>query len=221
MSQSLKERVAALIRERKFDELAELIARERKIMRYLYRLLYSTEGIMRWRAIEGMGVVARRLAQEDPDAVRNIIRSLFWSINDESGGIGWSAPESIGEIIYHLPAMFGEFASIILSYSDEQMLRRGVVWAAGRIAQAAPDLVRQFIPEFTAFLDDPDPVVRGYILRFLYFAGNGIDLGCHRNLLQDFSPVPVYENGELKETTVAGLAACLVNVNKEQMEIFQ
>lgn len=219
MSLSLKERVTVFARERKYDELAELIARERKMMRYLYRLLYSTEELMRWRAIEGMGVVARRLAQEDPDAVRNIIRSLLWSINDESGGIGWSAPESIGEIIYHLPEMFGEFASIILSYSDEQMLKRGVLWAAGRIAQASPGLVRQFIPEFTAFLADPDPVVRGYVLRFLYFAGSRDGLEYHPNLLRDHSPVPVYENGELKETTVAGLAACLVDIPTGKKEI--
>lgn len=44
---------------------------------------------MRWRAIEGMGAVAHRMAGEDPEAVRNILRNLLWTINEESGGIGW------------------------------------------------------------------------------------------------------------------------------------
>lgn len=209
MSHASKERVIALLEDRKLDELAELVVRKRGIIRYLNRLLYDTEKLVRWRAIEGMGIVADRLAGEDPEAVRIILRNLLWTINDESGGIGWSAPECIGEIIYRRPEMFGEFASIIISFADEQMLRRGVVWAAGRIAQARPDLVREAAQELTAFLDDPDPVVRGYTLRLLSIIGEKPDFARHRHLLVDRNAVPVYENGELKEVTVADLAARL------------
>lgn len=211
MSQASREKVIALLEERKFDELAELVVQKRGTLRYLNRLLYDTAALLRWRAIEGMGLVADRLAGEDPEAVRIVLRNLLWSINDESGGIGWSAPECIGEIIYRRPEMFEEFASIILSYADEEMLRRGVVWAAGRIAQARPDLVREAVPELIVFLDDPDPVVRGYTLRLLDILGERPDSDRHRHLLEDRSAVSVYENGELKEVAVADLAARLVS----------
>ena len=103
-----KDIVIALLEERKLDDLAELVVRKRSTLRYLNRLLYDPVALIRWRAIEGMGVVADRLAGEDPEAVRIILRNLLWSINDESGGIGWSAPECIGEIIYRRPELFPE-----------------------------------------------------------------------------------------------------------------
>lgn len=206
MPRTPKDQVLALLEERKFKELADLVALKRGKIRYLTRLLYETEGRSRWRAIEGMGAVADRLAGEDPEAVRIILRNLLWSINDESGGIGWSAPECIGEIIYRRPEMFKEFASIILSFADEEMLRRGVLWAAGRIAQAGPELVQEEVPGLAAFLDDPDPVVRGYTLRLLAITGIKPGFERYRHLLDDRSAVPVYENGEVFETTVAELA---------------
>lgn len=204
-----KENVVALLEEKQYEQLAEAIINKKSNLRYLNRLLYDPEKLIRWRAIEAMGVMADRLAGEDPEAVRVILRKLLWTINDESGGIGWSAPECIGEIIYRRPDMFAEFASIVLARVDEPMLRRGVLWAAGRIALARPALVREDLPLLTGFVYDADPVVRGYTLRLLDIMGEKIDLQRKIRLLEDRSPVPVYENGLLKETTVAELAARL------------
>lgn len=211
MSHTIKERVYTLIYERKFDELSELVVRKKGLMRYLYRLLYHKEKIVSWRSIEGIGVVVDRLAVEEAEVARNIIRSLLWSINDESGGIGWHAPECIGEIIYHRPVMFEEFASIIISFVNEQMIRSGVIWAAGRIAQAAPDLVRGAASQLIVFLDDSDSLVRGYTLRYLNIIGGRIDLKSYNNLMSDRVIIPVYENGQIKETTIADLAASLLH----------
>jgi len=60
-----------------------------------------------------------------------------------------------------------------------------------------------------AFLDDPDPVVRGYTLRLLIIMEERPDLARYRHLAEDRSAVPVYENGELQEVTVADLTARL------------
>jgi len=209
MSRAEKEIVIALLEGRRLEELAEMVAGKRSSLRYLNRLLYDRSNLLRWRAIEGMGAVADRLAREDPEVVRNIIRNLFWSINEESGGIGWSAPECIGEIIYRRPDLFHEYTSMVLSFAGEGMLRRGVLWAAGRIAQARPELGREAAPEIIGYLDDPDPVVRGYTLRFLGIIGDKSDFELHRHLLEDRSAVPVYENGLLTEVTIADLAAAL------------
>lgn len=206
MNRSFKEEAIIFLKERKLNELADVIIKKRSRIKNLLRLLYSTDAILRWRAIEAVGVVVDKLADKDHEAARNIIRSLFWSINDESGGIGWSAPECIGEIIYRRPVDFKEFASIIISFTDEEMLLPGVLWAAGRIAQADPELVREFVPELVRYIDNPNPVVRGYTLRLLYIIGEKVPLDYNSCLLEDFNMVPVYENGFLKEISVAELA---------------
>ncbi|WP_034630756.1 DVU0298 family protein [Desulfotruncus alcoholivorax] len=209
MNRTFKEDVLIFLKERKLNELADVIIKKKSQIKNLLRLLYSTDAIIRWRAIEAVGVVVDKLVDIDYEAARNIIRSMFWSINDESGGIGWSAPECIGEIIYRRPKEFSEFASIIISNTDEEMLLRGVLWAAGRIAQAEPELVRSFVPELIKYIDDPDPVVRGYTLRLLHIIGEKAPFDNNSYLLGDTSIVPVYENGILKEVSVAELARLL------------
>ncbi len=204
-----KEDIVFLLKEQKFEILAGLVAGRRSLLGHLSRLLCEPAGLLRWRAIEGLGAAAARLAAENPEAARNIIRNLIWTINEESGGIGWGAAESIGEIIYRCPDAFPEFASIVISRAEEQMLRPGVLWAAGRIAQARPDLVREYLPDLAGFLDDPDPVVRGYTLRLFGIMGEGPDFTRHPHLLSDGNTIPLYENGRIAEVSVAELAAGL------------
>ena len=204
---SSKQKVITLLQEKKFNELAELVVKKRGLLQYLQRLLYNRGDLICWRAIEGYGWVADKLAGEDPEFVRDMLRRQMWSANDESGGIGWSAPEVMGEIIYHRPQMFEEFASIVISFFDEIMLRQGVVWAAGRMAQASPELVHEAVSELSVLLDDPDPVLRGYTLRFLKIIGERIEPAKLQRLAGDNSIVTVYEDGELKETTVGSMAA--------------
>lgn len=213
--QSMKEAVITLLEEQKFDELAELMVRQRSSLRYLRRLL-CYPGLLRWRAIEGIGAVADRLADDDPEAVRVILRTLLWTINEESGGIGWGAPESMGEIIYRRPHMFEEFASVVLCNVEEQMLRPGVMWAAVRIAEKRPDLVRWAMPEYKSYLGDPDPVVRGYALLLCENLGELPEASDYDALLNDHSMVPVYEKGELKGVAVSELAARLINQPNNQ-----
>ena len=203
---SSKQKVIVLLQERQFNELAELVVKKRGLLQYLQRLLYNRGELICWRAIEGFGWGADKLAEEDPEFVRDMLRRQMWSANDESGGIGWSAPEVMAEIIYHRPQMFEEFASIVISFLDELMLRQGVLWAAGRMAQARPELVLWAVPELSCLVDDPDPVVRGYTLRFLGIIEEKIDPAKLKVLAGDRSRVPVYENGELSETTVGRLA---------------
>lgn len=207
MAESAKEEIISLLENQKFGDLADLVARKRGSIRYLNRLLSNPAGLLRWRAVEAMGHVADRLADEDPEAVRIILRNLFWTINEESGGIGWSSAECIGEIISRRPECFREYVSIILSFIDEAMLRRGVLWAARSIARVLPGLVRESLPDPSIYLDDRDPVVRGYSLLLMEVLEETLDTGRHGRLLEDRSPVPVYGEGLLKEVTVAELAA--------------
>jgi hypothetical protein len=59
-----------------------------------------------------MGEVMAHLADKDMESARVIMRRLMWSLNDESGGIGWGAPEAMGEIVDFLYLGRGELLGI-------------------------------------------------------------------------------------------------------------
>ena len=62
----------------------------------------------------------------DLDFLRETCRKLVWSLSDESGGIGWSAPEILGEIVSADPKRFKDFIPLMASvYEIEEDVFRG------------------------------------------------------------------------------------------------
>nr|WP_315990079.1 DVU0298 family protein [Desulforamulus aquiferis] len=142
----------------------------------------------------------------NPEAVRELIRRLLWSMNDESGSAGWSAPEAIGEIIYHHPKAFGEFVPVVVNASGEDIFHRGILWTLGRIGQADPLLVIGYIPLLTNFLANPRPEVRGYAAWALGEIGVKAALPTVQGLIDDKEKLEVYQNRELFIKSVDELA---------------
>lgn len=95
-----------------------------------------------------MGAFVANLADEDIESARVIVRRLMWQLNDESGGIGWGAPEVMGEILARHEGLAGEYANILTSHIKEdgnslehEPLQRDALWGVARLAQVRPDLV--------------------------------------------------------------------------------
>jgi len=133
----------------------------------LIAALPALEGAGRRRAIEAVGAVVARLAEEDLEAARNVVRKLVWSLNEESGGCPWGAPEVIGEICARHPQLAEEFASILVNFIDPELqylehppLLESVAWAIRRVAQVRPDLLAHAEPHLTALLHSPDNAIR-------------------------------------------------------------
>ena len=126
----------------------------------LFAALYSPSRIIRWHAVTCFGIAAEELAEQGREHVRVVLRRCTWSLNDESGGIGWGAPETMGEILARIPALSGEYASILISFVLERdqacnfleyaPLREGAYWGIARLAQADPQL---FLPWRDLILD--------------------------------------------------------------------
>lgn len=123
------------------------------------------------RAAAALGRAVARMAEEDSlEAARNMARRLMWHMNEESGNIGWGIPEAFAEILACHPRLAGEFHRILLSYirktdkddnyCDHAVLRRSCFWAAGRLAQARPDLVAAGRDALVAGLSDEDAECR-------------------------------------------------------------
>jgi HEAT repeat protein len=151
---------------RSLEELCQLPGR--RVINPLFSFLLNREEQTRWRAITAMGAVVANLAEKDMESARVVMRRLMWSLNDESGGIGWGAPEAMGEIIASHEGLAKEYVSVLISYVREdgnfleyEALQRGAIWGVGRVAQARPELVQNAVPHLVLFLESPDAAVRG------------------------------------------------------------
>jgi len=97
------------------------------------------------------------------------IRKLLWSLSDESGGIGWSAPEILGEIVSSDPKKFSDIVPLIVEVYDveEKVFRPGVIYALTRIAEVSPELVLNFVTVIPRALSDENPMTVIYAIDLL------------------------------------------------------
>ncbi len=140
------------------DDLSRQPAR--RLINPLLSFLCSPEPLIKWRAVTAIGKVIAGLADEDMESARVIMRRLMWSLNDESGGIGWGAPESMGEIMARHRRLADEFHAILISYLapkgnylEHEALQPGVLWGLGRLARKRRELAVKaagFLPPYLA-----------------------------------------------------------------------
>jgi hypothetical protein len=197
--------------DERIDELCQLPARQ--VINPLFSFLLSSDEQTRWRAITAMGAVVADLAEKDMESARVIMRRLIWSLNDESGGIGWGAPEAMGEIMASHEGLAKEYADVLISYVWEdgnfleyEPLQRGAVWGIGRVAQARPDLVQDALPHLLSFLESPDATVRGLAAWTEGLLGAEAARPQLEAVLQDDARILVYLDRRLVRRSVSDLA---------------
>ena len=201
-----KKEVTGLLSEKRFDELTGRTSGNRKLIGNLISLSYDKADVISWRAIEAIGLITGKIAPSDPDFVRNTVGRVLWMIRDESGGIGWSAPETLGEIVRNNPELCADIAPIIASFHEEIMLRKGVMRALGRIGKLNIDFTDYAIPIVTHYLDSPDSTLRGYAAWACGRLGAVLTADRLEKLKGDKSIIPFYKERELKEVTVGEIA---------------
>jgi HEAT repeat protein len=147
-------------------ELCKLPARQ--AINPLFSFLLHSDENLRWRAITAMGAVVENLARKEMESARVIMRRLMWSLNDESGGIGWGAPEALAEIMARHEGLAGEYSCILISYMDYngnfleyEGLQRGVLWGLVRLARVRPQMVADAGTHLQKYLESSDATVRG------------------------------------------------------------
>ena len=130
--------------------ILEIAEKKKGILSQLTALTYDEDATISDRAIEATGFAARIITNRDPEYVRNYLLRLFWLLNDESGGVGWHAPELIGEILYQCP-QFSQFFPMLVSLldleaEDAPRFCAGTLWAIGRVAQVTRDAMLPALP---------------------------------------------------------------------------
>ena len=202
-----KQLVKQLAEQGDIDGLVDLFFDDRKVLRFLQRLLYEPEAGARYRIAWILGQVCGRVSTREPGPVADLLHRLFEASAD-SAASSWGMVETIGAIIAARPDIYGAFTRHLFNFMGDPGTREAVLWGLGEIAATRPDLIRN-LPFYALFpvLNHTDPVLRGLTLRLLgrikaKEAGFQI-LG----LQHDASTITIYEQGQPLTTTVADLSA--------------
>jgi len=203
-----KKELITLLDDAAFDEIGQRSAGDKNVVKYLIAVSYDKDDVRTWRAIEAMGHVARHARV---DVVRETTRKLLWSMTDESGGIGWSAPEMLGEIVRANPLEYRDLIPLIWHCQDEDLFRAGAVWGMYRAAQTGKEYVVPVVQGLERLAEDSNPAVRGYAA----LLADAVDWPARdpllRKLLNDSSGFSLYRDGVLSRTTVGECAGMLLN----------
>jgi len=229
VSKELKKSLKDALVQNTFESLLKTDFSRRKMMSALIRLAYDKETLEGWRAIKAVGVVAREIVKSDPVFLRETCRKLLWSLTDESGGIGWAAPELLGEIVSADPSRYSDIVPLIAEayFVEEDVFRSGVVYALARIAETAPARVLGQQRVVISSLVDKDPLVRYFSLRLTGLLweeasrSNTWTIEYRRKvretvsqLKNDMSDAWIYEGQDFKSVLVKDLACEIENKYK-------
>lgn len=218
----LKKTLRELLDQSGFEAIAQMAAGKKRVLGSLVSLCFDPDPQIGWRAVEAMGVAAGRIAQNDPQVVRNHLRRLHWLLSEESGGVCWRAPEAMAEIVRHRPTLLADYIPIVVSLieslaeEDLERFRAGALWAIGRLAAVAGDSITAALPAIAAALDDSDPQVRGMAVWSLEQLGQAGLLAERPDLLSDEAAVDLYEDGFLRRTSVGRLARRAIAAERRQ-----
>jgi HEAT-like repeat len=225
MNRKIKKQVLTVLAGSDLEKIRSELGKydEHGLVNPLFSALLRPEELLRWHTVTLFGEVVSRLADKDMEASRIVMRRFLWSLNDESGGIGWGAPEAMAEAMVHHDRLCDEYLHMLISYmlpDGEQehqdgnylelpALQRGLLWGIGRLAEKRAALLREkeVVPSLLTYLSSPDAEVRGLAARALGLLQAVPAVEELKQLLDDGGQVRVYQGGVVMVTTVMALAA--------------
>jgi hypothetical protein len=187
----------------------------RRVISPLISCLFHGDEKVRWHAVSALGAITATLAENNLEAARTIVRRLMWSLNSESGGIGWGAPEALAEIMAIHGGMAEEYGHILVAYMrpdgcylDLPALQRGLMWGLGRLAGTRPYVFRGLGVSvyLQPYLDSGDPEVRGLAARAIGLLKVSEAKERLEALKEDPAAFHLYNQGVLTPVAVGSLA---------------
>ncbi len=203
------------------SQLAALDVRE--TLPALFSAICSTDEHVHWHGVACMGPAVARLAGQNMEEARIVMRRLLWSLNDESGGIGWGAPEAMTEIMVCHEGLAEEYIHMLISYMREdgeelfqdgnylelEPLQRGLLWGVARLAETRPEMLleRGVVNDLLPYLQSPDAAVRGLAARALGLLGADEAVEKLQPLLEDDGMFRFFQSGAVYALRVGDAAA--------------
>ncbi len=190
----------------------------KKSINAMISFLCHRDDRIRWRSVSGLGFLVSRLFESQPEESRIIMRRFMWMLNEESGGIGWGVPETMGEIIALNDTLGREYNRIIVSYLDENgnfldhaPLRTGVLWGIERISEIKPQLVKTCVDLVEPYLESDIPMDRGLACLICGHQCIREAVPQLNHLIMDKSEINLYKEEKFSRCTVSDLAGKALN----------
>ena len=213
----MKKKVFELLQHPEYRSSIQQICQfpHRQVVNPLFSFLYSLDDRIKWRAVSAMGAVIARLAEEEMESARVVMRRFIWNLNDESGGIGWGSPEAMGETMALSRALADQYAAILVSYIrpdgnylEHEDLQAGVLWGLGRLAHARPVHVADAAPFLCAYMASARPVLRGLSA----WAAGALPIdqktaAALKALREDTAVIDIYQDGLVTAHRICDLVA--------------
>ena len=190
---ALRQSVRVHLERGEYAPVLVLAAADRRVVRALVSLLCDQDELVRWRAVSALG----HLAGAHPELVQPLVTRLYWSLNDESGGIGWMSAPALGEIGRRAPELLSQCVRPLVRYLDEPFLLAGALWAIGRLAPAYPAETQEVVPEVSLLCASADPAVRAQAAHALGEIGDVRAQSALAGLVDDESPARLSVDGLL------------------------
>lgn len=212
---AIKTRLRQLLMQGDPDAALEEMVRlpHGSVINALFSFIQDGDPRVKWPAVRCFGAVVSRLADQDLESARVVMRRLMWSLNDESGGIGWGSPEAMGEVLARHPALAAEYGSILLSYAREdgnylehERLQRGLLWGIARALASHPDVFRDAAPHLVRYLGSADATVRGLAVWIMGLLRVSEACSLLRELTVDVSEISLDFRSQLGKHYVKDLA---------------
>jgi HEAT repeat protein len=188
----------------------------------LFSALSNSQERIRWNAVYGFGQIVSTMAQNNMEAARVVMRRLLWSLNDESGGIGWGSAEAMAEIMLHSATLRHEYLHMLISYMHEDgeedfqdgnflelpLLQRGVLWGVGRLCHGhlAEMKERLVVDDILRYLSSPDEQVVGLAVWCISLLGGEKVSSRLANFIDHPGNVWIFLDGQMRRVSLADLA---------------
>lgn len=223
-SRSIKNEVLALLKGQDLAAITEALERyaPKDAVNVLFSAICREDPHVRWFAVSCMGEAVARLAAQEMEEARIVMRRFLWSLNDESGGIGWGVPESMAEAMCRHAGLAEEYVHMLISYMREDgeeicqdgnyiehpLLQRGLLWGVARMSSCRPRLLvaRGAGADIPPYLQAEDGETRGLAVLAAGHLHLNATEGALRGLIQDTTPLTLYWEGAFQSTTVGELA---------------
>jgi len=205
MDTFIKKQVEDLLRKRDYAVLVDLCGKDRHFYQEVRFRLYDIDERLRWPAIETVGKLMQSWWSSGlEEKVRIYIRTLFWSMSDESGGIGWSSPQAIAEIIVNIPELIDPYGSMMIAYSiDEPALVKGGLWGIGRLGRKITEAVTFFQDKVLAIFNSNDVETLGLLTWALGEVSFKPAMPFLERIRVQPEPVKIYMNGDFYEKNIS------------------
>ncbi len=220
-NKSIKQQVKTLLQKRDYNRLLDLCQEDKHAWKVLRFSLYETDENIRWPAISVVAKLMQRWWQAgQKEKVREYMRNLFWSLTDESGGIGWSAPQTIAEIIVHIPELLKPYGSMMISHAfEEPPLVKSGLWGIGRLGRRITDSVAFFQDTILTVFNSNDVEALGLAAWAMGEVAFLSALPFLERLKEHQEPVRIYIEGKFYEKPLGEWAKeAIAKIKKEESD---